>query len=105
MQGKTKSLYGRGDPRGRPGYMGILTGCPTRQIVETGRVVNKRYLLQRLLKQGQYSAVYSGTDQVLQRPVAVKAVPAPYIQDYRAAVRLTAQFSQPNIIGLYDLVI
>jgi len=73
--------------------------------VETGRVVNRRYLLQRLLKQGQCSAVYVGTDQVLQRPVAVKVVPAPYIQDYRAAIKLTAQFSQPNIIGLYDLVI
>lgn len=73
--------------------------------METGRVVNRRYLLQRLLRQGQYSAVYAGTDQVLQRPVAVKAVPAPYVQDYQAAIKLTAQFSQPNIIGLYDLVV
>lgn len=73
--------------------------------METGRVVNRRYLLQRLLRQGQYSAVYVGTDQVLQRPVAVKVVPAPYIQDYRAAIKLTAQFSHPNIIGLYDLVV
>jgi hypothetical protein len=73
--------------------------------VETGRVVNRRYLLQRLLRQGQYSAVYVGTDQVLQRPVVVKVVPAPYIQDYQAAIKLTAQFSQPNIIGLYDLVV
>ena len=73
--------------------------------METGRVVNRRYLLQRLLRQGQYSAVYVGTDQVLQRPVAVKVVPAPYVQDYRAAIKLTAQFSHPNIIGLYDLVV
>lgn len=73
--------------------------------METGRVVNRRYLLQRLLRQGQYSTVYVGTDQVLQRPVAVKVVPAPYIQDYRAAIKLTAQFSHPNIIGLYDLVV
>lgn len=73
--------------------------------METGRVINRRYLLQRLLKQGQRSTVYVGTDQVLQRPVAVKVVPAPYIQDYRAAIKLTAQFSHPNIIGLYDLVI
>ena len=73
--------------------------------MDTGRVVNRRYLLQRLLRQGQFSAVYVGTDQVLQRPVAVKVVPAPYIQDYRAAIKLTAQFSHPNIIGLYDLVV
>ena len=73
--------------------------------METGRVVNRRYLLQRLLKHGQYSAVYVGTDQVLQRPVTVKVIPAPYVEDYRAAIKLTAQFSQSNIIGLYDLVI
>lgn len=73
--------------------------------METGRVVNRRYLLQRLLRQGHYSAVYVGTDQVLQRPVAVKVVPAPSMQDYRAAIKLTAQFSHPNIIGLYDLVV
>jgi len=73
--------------------------------VETGRVINRRYLLQRLVKQGQCSAVYQGTDQVLQRVVTVKAVPAPYIQAYRAAIKLTAHFSHPNIIGLYDLVI
>jgi len=72
--------------------------------VETGRVINRRYLLQRLLKQGQCSAVYQGTDQVLQRPVTVKIVPAPSIEAYRAAIKLTAQFSHPNIIGLYDLV-
>jgi len=73
--------------------------------VETGRVISRRYLLQRLIKQGQSSAVYQGTDQVLQRPVTVKAVPAPSIQAYRAAIKLTAHFSHPNIIGLYDLVI
>lgn len=72
--------------------------------METGRVINRRYLLQRLLKQGQSSHVYQGTDQVLQRPVTVKIVPAPSIEAYRAAIKLTAQFSHPNIIGLYDLV-
>src|SRR6266571_2618878 len=77
----------------------------TRQIVETGRVINRRYLLQRLVKQGQYSVVYQGIDQVLQRVVTVKAVPAPHIPVYRAAVKLTASFSHPNIVGLYDLVI
>jgi serine/threonine protein kinase len=74
-------------------------------MVETGRVISKRYLLQRLLKQGHYCAVYQGSDQVLQRPVAVKVVPAPYISDYRAAIRSTAQFSHANIITIYDLII
>ena len=73
--------------------------------METGRVINRRYLLQRLVKQGQYSVVYQGIDQVLQRVVTVKAVPAPHIPVYRAAVKLTASFSHPNIVGLYDLII
>ena len=73
--------------------------------METGRVINKRYLLQRLIKQGQVCAVYQGMDQVLQRLVAVKAVPAPHIHVYRAAIKLTANFSYPNIVGTYDLVL
>src|SRR5215469_286412 len=76
----------------------------SRQIVETGRVINHRYLLQRLLKQGQACTIYQGMDQVLQRVVAVKVVPAAYIADYRAALKLTAHFSHPNIVGTYDLV-
>jgi serine/threonine protein kinase len=73
--------------------------------VETGRVINKRYLLQRLIKHGQVCAIYQGTDQVLQRPVAIKAVPAPDIAAYRAAIKMTGHFSHPNIVGTYDLVI
>jgi serine/threonine protein kinase len=73
--------------------------------VETGRVINRRYLLQRLIKHGQVCTIYQGMDQVLQRVVAVKAVPAPDIAAYRAAIKMTAHFSHPNIVGIYDLVI
>jgi serine/threonine protein kinase len=72
--------------------------------VETGRVINRRYLLQRLLKQGRACIVYQGVDQVLQRTVAVKSVPARHIPAYRAAIRMISHFSHPNIIGLYDLI-
>ncbi len=72
--------------------------------METGRVIHHRYLLQRLIKQGQGCAIYQGMDQVLQRMVAVKAVSAAHIADYRAAIKLTAHFSHPNIVGTYDLV-
>lgn len=72
--------------------------------METGRVINRRYLLQRLIKQGQVCAVYQGVDQVLQRAVAVKAVPMRQVSTYRTAIRMTSHFSHPNIIGLYDLV-
>jgi serine/threonine protein kinase len=73
--------------------------------VETGRVINRRYLLQRLIKHGQVCAIYQGTDQVLQRTVAIKAVPAPDIAAYKAAIKMTGHFSHPNIVGTYDLVI
>ena len=73
--------------------------------METGRVINRRYLLQRLIKRGQVCAIYQGTDQVLQRTVAIKVVPSSDITAYRAAIKLTAHFSHPNIVGLYDLVI
>jgi len=73
--------------------------------VETGLVIGGHYLLQRLIKQGPYSTVYQGVDQLFQRMVAVKAVSAVHIPAYRAAVRLTAQFSHPHIVVLYDLVV
>src|SRR5947209_1062593 len=74
-------------------------------MAETGRVIAKRYLLQRVIKQGQHCVIYQGIDQVLHRPVAVKIVPAIHIPSYRAAIRATASFSHPNIIGTYDLVV
>ncbi|MBX5451871.1 MAG: protein kinase, partial [Thermogemmatispora sp.] len=73
-------------------------------IVETGRVICRRYLLRRVIKQGPFCTVYQGLDQVLQRPVAVKAVPPSQVSVYRTALRMTAQFSHPHIVGLYDIV-
>jgi len=74
-------------------------------MVETGRVIHGRYLLQRLIKQGQCCAVYQSADQVLQRPAVVKVVPAEHIQAYRVALRTASQFAHPNIIGIYDLIV
>lgn len=72
--------------------------------MEIGRVIDRHYLVQRLVKQGQVSTVYQGFDQKLQRAIALKAVPISYAQAYRDAAHLTAQFSHPNIITLYDLI-
>lgn len=76
-----------------------------RLMVETGQVIQNRYLLQRLIQQGQACAVYQGTDQVLQRAVAIKIVSAEHIPAYRAALRATSQFSHPNVVGIYDMII
>lgn len=72
--------------------------------METGLTIGGHYLLQRLIQQGEYCTVYQGVDQLFQRPVAVKSVSAAQIPAYRAAVRMTSQFSFPNTVGLYDLV-
>jgi serine/threonine protein kinase len=73
--------------------------------VETGRIIQRRYLLQQFVKQGQVCAVYQGFDHVLQRAVAVKVVPPEYIPAYRAAIKATSQFSHPNIVGIYDVLV
>jgi eukaryotic-like serine/threonine-protein kinase len=73
--------------------------------VEIGRTINGRYLLRGTIRQGQMCTVYHGVDQRLQRNVAVKVVPVAHIADYKAAVQKTAQFSHPNIISLFDLIV
>lgn len=72
--------------------------------MEIGRIIQGRYLLRSIIRQGQICTVYQGIDQRLQRNVAVKVVPAAHIPAYKAAVQKTAQFSHPNIISLYDLL-
>jgi serine/threonine protein kinase len=74
-------------------------------MVDTGRLIHRRYLLQRLIQRGAVCAVYQAFDQMLQRPVAVKIAPVEHIAAYRAALRSTAQFAHPNIVGIYDLVV
>jgi serine/threonine protein kinase len=74
-------------------------------MVDTGRLIHRRYLLQRLIQRGVVCAVYQAFDQMLQRPVAVKIAPVEHIPAYRAALRSTAQFAHPNIIGIYDLIV
>lgn len=73
--------------------------------MDTGRLIHDRYRLLRPVKQGQVCTLYQGNDERLQRMVAIKIVPGPLISAYHAAIKLTASFSHPNIIGLYDLVI
>ncbi len=73
--------------------------------METGLLIYERYRLQNLIQQGTSSSIYYGVDEVLSRAVAVKVVPAQDMAAYRSAIKMTANFSHPNIIGLYDLII
>lgn len=83
----------------------LLTNALTRQSVETGLLIYERYRLQNLIQQGTSSSVYYGVDEVLSRAVVVKVVPAQDMAVYRSAIKMTANFSHPNIVGLYDLII
>ena len=73
-------------------------------MADRERLIQKRYQLQRVLTQGQVCTVYLAFDQVLQRAVTVKIIPAEHIAVYKASIRLTAQFSHANIIGTYDFI-
>lgn len=73
--------------------------------METGQVIQRRYLLQRLVQQGPTCVVYQGFDQVLQRTIALKSATVEHMPAYRAAIRATGQFTHPNVIGIYDLII
>lgn len=72
--------------------------------MNTGRVIQGRYRLHRVIEQGAVCAIYQGYDEVLQRNVVVKIVPTEHIPAYRAAIRATRQFAHPNITCLFDLV-
>ncbi|GAC1358622.1 MAG: hypothetical protein NVSMB38_41780 [Ktedonobacteraceae bacterium] len=73
-------------------------------MADIERLIHKRYQLHHILTQGQICTIYLAFDQVLQRDVAVKIIPAQHIAAYKASIRLTAQFSHPNIIGTYDFI-
>ncbi len=73
-------------------------------MVNRERLIQKRYQLQRMLTQGRVCTIYLAFDQVLQRAVTVKIVPAEHIAVYKTSIRLTAQFSHANIIGTYDFI-
>ncbi len=73
-------------------------------MADRERLIQKRYQLQSVLTKGSACIIYLAFDQVLQRVVAVKVIPADYVAAYKASIRLTAQFSHPNIIGTYDFI-
>lgn len=73
--------------------------------METGRLIDGRYRVERLIKQGRVCAVYLGTDERFQRAVAIKVVPVQQVPVYRTAIRITSHLSHPHIISLYDLAV
>ncbi len=68
-----------------------------------GRSLADRYQLGDLRARGALSAVYDGTDVVLQRRVAVKVAPLEHADAYREALNATAALSYPTFLATYDV--
>lgn len=67
-----------------------------------GRLLHNRYALDAPLATGAAAVVYRGRDTVLNRPVAIKAVPLGDAAPYREALAQTAAFTHPAVVALYD---
>ena len=77
-------------------------------MVVTGAVLGDRYQLDHLIGRGGMAAVWSATDTVLGRPVAVKRLHPGMLADeehaerFRREALLVARLSHPNLVHLLD---
>ena len=73
-----------------------------------GRVFSNRYEIQREIAQGGMAEVYLAHDQLLNRPVAVKALFPEYarepsfVERFRREAQAAANLNHPNIVAIYD---
>jgi serine/threonine-protein kinase len=74
--------------------------------MELGGILNERFLLQKELGHGGMGAVYSATDQVLQRRVAIKILKEQSGEEVGKRLRLEAQIAarllHDNVVRIYD---
>jgi hypothetical protein len=88
--------------------MSIVAGCGRLVPVNTGQLLNGRYLLAERLGEGGMSVVWRAHDRVLDRDVAVKVLASKLAADpvWRRRIRLearaAARLSHPNVTGVYD---
>ena len=71
------------------------------------RRLGGRFVLGRKIGSGGMSTVYLGTDEVLDRPVAIKVLKSEYVGSdigarFRREGRTAARLSHPNIVQVYD---
>src|SRR5437763_2426118 len=73
-----------------------------------GRVFSNRYEVVRELAQGGMAEVYLARDQLLDRPVALKALFPEYarepsfVERFRREAQAAANLNHPNIVAIYD---
>jgi serine/threonine-protein kinase len=72
------------------------------------RILAKRYRLERCIGRGGMSTVYSGVDEALERPVAIKVIRADLIEHgevrarFHREARAAAGLIHRNVITIYD---
>jgi hypothetical protein len=78
----------------------------TAQISDLGHGLKlaERYQVAERLRDGLLCAVYRGQDLTLRRPIAIKVVPPAHNESYRTALRLSASFSHPAAVCVYDML-
>jgi eukaryotic-like serine/threonine-protein kinase len=81
----------------------------TSDLTDLQRRLGDRYRIERQLGQGGMGAVYLARDTSLDRPVALKVLPAefaaqPDLRDrFLRETRMTAGFSHPNIVPVFSI--
>ncbi|MGO8951374.1 MAG: protein kinase [Ktedonobacterales bacterium] len=71
----------------------------------SGLLLAERYQLGDVMAQGAISTIYRGQDNILQRPIVVKAVPPEYIAAYRHALLVTSELTHPAVVATYDALL
>ena len=77
-------------------------------MIAQGSRLKDRYRLEEMLGRGGMASVWLASDEVLERPVAVKVLSDTIASDpeflarFRREARVAAGLSHPNLIGVYD---
>jgi serine/threonine-protein kinase len=77
-------------------------------MIAQGVELKDRYRLDRLLGRGGMASVWLASDEVLERPVAVKVLSDTIASDpeflarFRREARVAAGLTHPNLVGIYD---
>lgn len=71
-------------------------------ISHAGLLLFNRYQLDEPIGRGSLCTVYRGSDTVLRRSVAVKAIKPELVESYRDIMGVTAELTHPAAIATYD---
>jgi serine/threonine-protein kinase len=75
-------------------------------VIDIGTTLNQRFLLEKELGRGGMGAVYSATDQLLERKVAIKVLKEQSGEEVGKRLRLEAQIAarllHENVVRIYD---